>query len=268
MPLLVLSPRYTSDSKVLRAASGRVGWKAERLGGWRAPGRLRGQDVVLYGEPTFVEVIAAQVGVALLDVPTDWLPGLPQRHLRRTVGVSTLGDVRRTLAEPTFVKPADGRKAFEGKVYAAPGDLPGRDVLPDDTPVFVCEPVRWDVEFRCHVLDGEVLTMSPYLLDGELALTDEGHWQAPDGDVQEAKQYVTEVLSEVPVPPATVLDIGRIRDRGWAVVEANAAWGAGLYGCDPEQVLQVLARSCVRQGEVTETDRAWVTAQVELDMNR
>lgn len=268
MPLLVLSPRYTSDSKALRAASGRMGWKAERLGGWRAPGRLRGQDVALYGEPTFVEVIAAQLGVQLLDAPFDWLPGLPERHRRRHIEVSVLGDVRRSLAEPTFVKPADGRKAFEGKVYAAPGELPGRDVLPDDTLVFVCEPVQWDVEFRCHVLDGEVVTMSPYLLDGELALTEDGHWQAPDSDVHEARQYATQVLDEVPVPPATVLDVGRIRDRGWAVVEANAAWGAGLYGCDPEQVLRVLARSCVRQGEMTAADRDWVTAQVELDMNR
>src|SRR5687768_8738263 len=37
MPTLVLSPRYTDDSKALRAAAGRAGWKTERLGGWRAP---------------------------------------------------------------------------------------------------------------------------------------------------------------------------------------------------------------------------------------
>lgn len=28
--------------------------------------------------------------------------------------------------------------------------------------------------------------------------------------------------------------------RGWAVVEQNAAWGSGIYGCDPEEVLEVL----------------------------
>ncbi|MGP4023127.1 ATP-grasp domain-containing protein [Actinomadura sp. 3N407] len=267
MPLLLLSPRYTSDSKALRAATGRVGWKAERLGGWRAPGRLRGQDVALYGEPTFAEVIGAQIGVRLLDVPHDWLPELPERHRRRHIDKSTLGDVRESLPEPTFVKPADGRKAFEGKVYSAPAELPGRDVLPDDMPVFVCEPVRWDVEFRCHVLDGAVVAMSPYLLDGELARTDDGLWKAPENDVHQARQYVEEILAEVPVPPATVLDVGRIHDRGWAVVEANAAWGAGLYGCEPEQVLKVLARSCVRQDRITAEDRYWVIDQVDLDMN-
>jgi ATP-grasp domain, R2K clade family 2 len=30
----------------------------------------------------------------------------------------------------------------------------------------------------------------------------------------------------------TVIDIGRIRDRRGAIVEQNAAWGSGLYGCD------------------------------------
>jgi hypothetical protein len=265
MSLLVLSPRYTSDSKALRAAAGRLGWKAERLGGWRAPDHLRGQDTALYGEPTFVEVIAAQLGVRLLDVAPGWLPGLPERHRRRHIDMSTLGDVRRTLPEATFVKPSDGRKAFEGKVYTTPDELPGRDVLPDDTPVFTCEPVTWDVEFRCHILEGAVVTMSPYLLHGELALTPDGTWEAPDADVQQARQYAEEVLAEVPVPPATVLDVGRIRDRGWAVVEANAAWGAGLYGCDPEQVLHVLARSCLDH-DAAAADHDWVIDQVDLDI--
>jgi hypothetical protein len=268
MPLLVLSPRYTSDSKILRAAAGRLGWKAERSGGWRAPAHMRGQDVVLYGEPTFVEVIASQVGVALLDVPSDWLPGLPERHRRRSIAVSTLGDMRESLSEPVFVKPADGRKAFEGKVHRSGDELPGRDVLPDETPVFVSEPVRWDVEFRCHVLEGQVVTMSPYLLDGELALAEDGLWHAPEQDVQEAREYAALVLEEVPVPPGTVLDIGRIHGRGWAVVEANAAWGAGLYGCDPEQVLRVLARSCLRREHVTSTDCDWVVQEVAVDMDR
>lgn len=37
-----------------------------------------------------------------------------------------------------------------------------------------------------------------------------------------------------------VLDIGTISGRGWAVVEANAAWGSGIYGCDPMEVLGVI----------------------------
>ena len=39
---------------------------------------------------------------------------------------------------------------------------------------------------------------------------------------------------------ARTFDVRIIEDRGWAVVEQNAAWGSGIYGCDPEQVLEVL----------------------------
>jgi hypothetical protein len=37
-----------------------------------------------------------------------------------------------------------------------------------------------------------------------------------------------------------VLDVGIITNRGWAVIEQNAAWGSGIYGCDPVQVLEVI----------------------------
>jgi hypothetical protein len=266
VPTLVLSPRYTQDSKILRVAAGRAGWKAERLGGWRAPGRLRGQDVVLYGEVTYAEVIAAQLGLALLDVPPTWLAGLPERHLRRGLGMSTLAEVRASLAAPTFVKPSDGRKAFEGRVYRSPGELPAEGDLPPGSSVIVCEPVTWEIEFRCHVLDGAVVAMSPYLRAGELALTDDGRWDASDEEIEAARAYVEEVLGDarVSIPPAIVIDVGRIRGRGWAVVEANAAWGAGLYGCDPAAVLRVLARSCLRRERLAAGDRAWVAEEVQF----
>jgi hypothetical protein len=256
VPTLVLSPRYTEDSKVLRLAAGRAGWKAERLGGWRAPAHLRGQDVALYGEPTFVEVIAAQLGVALIDAPPAWLPGLPERHLRRKVDMSTLAEVRGSRAWPLFAKPADGRKGFEGRVYGSPADLP--EPVPGDTPVFVAEPVEWEVEYRCQVLDGEVVAMSPYLAGGELALTGDGRWEAPYAE--EAREYAGTLLGEVPLPPAIVVDVGLVKGRGWAVVEANAAWGAGLYGCDPQAVLRVLSRACAP----APSDREWTITPVEL----
>ncbi|MBD1904208.1 MULTISPECIES: ATP-grasp domain-containing protein [Cyanophyceae] len=49
----------------------------------------------------------------------------------------------------------------------------------------------------------------------------------------------------VEILQATVIDVGVIQGRGWAVVEQNAAWGAGLYGCDPIEVLEVLRYAVV-----------------------
>ncbi|MCC6739503.1 MAG: ATP-grasp domain-containing protein, partial [Planctomycetia bacterium] len=56
------------------------------------------------------------------------------------------------------------------------------------------------------------------------------------------RAFASSILADpaVEVPRAAALDVGRIRGRGWAVVELNSAWAAGLYGCDPEAVLEVL----------------------------
>lgn len=56
------------------------------------------------------------------------------------------------------------------------------------------------------------------------------------------RDFVARMLSDrrVEVPIAIVIDVGVIKGRGWAAIETNGAWGAGLYGCDPGLVLEVL----------------------------
>jgi hypothetical protein len=75
-------------------------------------------------------------------------------------------------------------------------------------------------------MDGRVLDCSVY----------EG-----DADAEAAAAFAREVASALPGPRAYVLDVGLITARGWAVVEFNAAWGAGLNGCDPNRVLPAIA---------------------------
>jgi hypothetical protein len=48
---------------------------ALRLDSWRVPAGLDRDDVALYGEPLFADVVAPSLGVALLQAPFDWLPG-------------------------------------------------------------------------------------------------------------------------------------------------------------------------------------------------
>lgn len=66
------------------------------------------------------------------------------------------------------------------------------------------------------------------------------------------------VIPIVPAPLGVVLDVGVIEGRGWAVVEANAAWGSGIYGCDPAAILPVLARACSRREVVEAADMRWI----------
>jgi hypothetical protein len=245
MTTLVLPPLYTEDSIALWRAALEAGWQTERLAGWRVPETLKGRDVVLYGEPLFAAVVAEELGVALLEPPADWLARLAERYRRRAVRHTTLAEARR-LTEPAFVKPAE-EKCFPARVYRHGGELPAEEVLPGLTPVLIAEPVFWEAEFRCFVLQGEVQTLSIYLRNGELARAEDGSWPSTEGEIGVAREFAAAVLHDrdLSLPPAVVLDVGRIQGRGWAVVEANAAWGSGLYGCEPGTVLRVVQRACV-----------------------
>ncbi len=67
-------------------------------------------------------------------------------------------------------------------------------------------------------------------------------FQHSDREEIELRQFVTKFLSDsrVNLPHAACLDVGIISDRGWAIIEQNAVWGSGIYGCDPVEVLRVL----------------------------
>jgi ATP-grasp domain, R2K clade family 2 len=112
--------------------------------------------------------------------------------------------------------------------------------FPDDMPVLSAEIVAWTLEYRCFLLNRRLMTYSLYLRDGRLQ-RDAGYASAPAEDAA-LEAFVDTILADetVPLPPAVVMDVGVIEARGWAVVELNAAWGSGLYGCDPTAVLEVL----------------------------
>jgi hypothetical protein len=114
-------------------------------------------------------------------------------------------------------------------------------------PVLVSEIVSWEKEFRCFVLDRKVVTFSIYLRDGELQK--ESGFVSDESEDQELHTFTRRLLEDVRIdfPRAFVLDVGVIRDRGWAVVELNAAWGSGLYGCEEERVLDVIRVAASRE---------------------
>jgi hypothetical protein len=263
MPVLVLPPRYTPDSLALADAAMHARWEVERLHSWRVPDLLRGRnDVVLFGEPLFAAAVAEDLGLALLEPPLSWLAELTEEYRRREVSFTTLAHARKRLC-PTFVKPADD-KCFITKVFATGEELPGNEVLPGTTPVLMAEPVMWIVEFRCFILERKVLTVSPYLRNGRLAQTADGSWPAIDSETDEALAFAEMILADLTVrlPPAVALDVGIIENRGWAVVEANAAWGSGIYGCNPNEVLRVVERSCISMEKLSEDDKEWIIDRV------
>ena len=268
MPTLILSPRHSEDSDALEGATIRAGWRVFRPDGWRIPTDFAdAEGLALYGEALFVRVIADQVGVTLLEASHDWLAQLPKSYTKRSVIATTLGAAHQ-LELPAFIKPA-GDKAFESKVFVSAPELAAiTHDLSGQIDILVSEPVNWEAEFRSFVLDDSVVTVSPYMLNGELAKTDDGVWQHDPSLEEEAQSFAAQMLaaSEVPFPPAFVLDLGIISSQGWAVLEANPAWGSGIYGCDPDHAFQVIRRACLLPNQITDADRSWISEWESWDV--
>jgi hypothetical protein len=257
-PILLLSPRYSSDSRILRQAALQAGWHVERLGDWSVPERLRGRKLIFSGEPSYMKVIAHKLSYALLDAPLDWLTHLPLLYRKRAIQFMTLAEAR-NLAHPTFIKPA-GEKVFAAAVYSSSEPLPPADEsISDTTPVLTSEPVSWDIEFRFFVRERQVTTFSSYWRVDHLTRLDDETWEALPTEVADARDFMQALLANpsVPLPPAIAIDIGRIHDRGWAVIESNAAWAAGIYGCEPHQILPVLERACIHRARLSSGDALW-----------
>jgi hypothetical protein len=240
MTTLLMTSRPTADTQSLwRAAVGR-GWDVVRVQGLKLPEYHGSPPFAVYTEEIFAASLAKMVGLSLIEPDVDCLARLPGEYTQRHVRIGVIGEARE-LTEPMFVKPPND-KSFPAAVYPSGLDLPS--FLDDGDPVLIADPVEWEVEFRCFVLDRTILTLSPYLRNGILCESD--GFAADSREVEQARAFAETVLDDMSVdmPDAIVLDVGRIAGRGWAVVELNAASSSGIYGCDPDAALTVIAASC------------------------
>ncbi|MFN8552609.1 MAG: ATP-grasp domain-containing protein [Candidatus Obscuribacterales bacterium] len=259
---LFLSPRHNQSSAAIESAAKEVGWNVHRLTNWRVPESYHASasGITAYGEPLFVAAIADALELALIEPTFSWLSNLPAKYLKRKVELTTLGEARR-LNLKTFAKPADD-KCFAAKVYESGAAIEASQLLPETSPVIVSDVVDWELECRYFVLERKVMCSSPYSFDGELI--DDSFVEA-DNSANERSIFIESLLEDetVPLPPACVVDIGLIRGKGWAVVEANPAFGAGIYQCEPARVLPVLARSLVLRRDLSPSDHPWVLERTE-----
>lgn len=201
-------------------------WKVARQANWHCTPT---EDAVLYGEPLFCSAIAQQLNILLLEPGFDWLGVLNHEFKKRDVKYFHLRDVK--FDSPKFVKPA-AEKAFKAKVYETQAEFETASAaFPPSCPVLVQEPLEWEVEFRFFVKCKKIMTSCVYLRNGER--TDE----ASEKEINASKRFLKKVLKNIDIPPGVVIDVGKIKDRGWAIVEANPAWGSGLYTCSPHRAL-------------------------------
>jgi len=241
VPTLLLTPRQSEDAQELWRACIRLGWSVHRLQGWKVPAVDAG-EIAVYAEPLLATRVAQNFGIKLLEPPDDFLPSLPESWRKRSVLLTTMKEARLST-EPRFIKSA-ARKEFDARVYASGADLPRGELVRDSLPVLIQEIVAWDVEYRCFVSDRAVRTASSYWRHEKDPRDENGIWCADE--LREATEFCNALLADpaVTVPEACVIDVGLIPRKGWAVIESNAAWSSGIYGCDGAAVLPVLLRAC------------------------
>lgn len=218
---LVLSDKPDVERDAVASAWSTAGGEVLRLARFWEPPPLPAPSVRLYGAETFCQVVAQKLELELLSPPDDLLLRLPESLARRALIGATLADAAR-LSFPRFVKSAIP-KLIPSRVYSSVEELEGVcGGLEADVLLITSEVVEIVAEARSWVLDGEVAAIACY----------EGA-----ADLAGARALAVEAGRDTLVPRACVVDLGLVPNRGWVVVEANAAWGAGLNGCDPAAVL-------------------------------
>ncbi|ABC29070.1 hypothetical protein HCH_02245 [Hahella chejuensis KCTC 2396] len=218
---MVIPEKNDLERDSVAAAWSAAGGEVSRLGRFWEPPSYDPAKVRVYGNDTFALVLAQKLGLDLISPADDLLVQLPQQALQRSVTLLPLS-VAMTSPFPAFLKPA-APKLFKAAIYTSLTDLAVETRgLEPDTPVLHSEIVQFACEIRCFVWRGDVLDAAIY----------EG-----DGALEDGLRFARQLARSGDLPTTCVLDIGYIPQRGWAIIEANAAWGAGLNGCRADKVL-------------------------------
>jgi hypothetical protein len=233
MPTLILSSRYTTESKILRSAAQALGWETFRCEGDRIPNGYahRTAQHAIYCTVPGAFTMARQLDAILLGKATG-------------------------IDEPCFIKPALG-KSFDAAVRTGQELGVAASHLPPELLVHASEVVEWEAEYRCFVRNGEVAALSPYRRGAVTFSSYATPLKGPRRELEAASEFADAVLKAAPCPGAFVMDVGIVKDKGWAVVEPNECWGSGIYGCPPAKVLEVLLAATVPGRSATEEDLKW-----------
>jgi hypothetical protein len=219
--LLVISDKPDVERDAVADAWQRAGGEVLRLARFWEPPALDRSRVRLYGAETFCQVVAQKLDLELVSPSDDWLVHLPRAFTKRTIMRTTLAGAD---TFPAFVKSMIP-KLIPSRVYESSDELRAASTGAEpETTLILSEIVELVAEVRTWILDGEVLAAAAY----------EG-----DANLEDARRFA----ATVPCISPCVVDAGLTAAGEWLVIEANAAWGAGLNGCDPDAAARCIARA-------------------------
>lgn len=143
-----------------------------------------------------------------------------------------------------FVRPSSGEKPFTGLVMCPNvfdqdiGFIERYNDVPPETRVLVSPFQALDREYRFVVADNQVITGSLYRVK---SVVQDQEIKPENEAFKQAQRFVDEV--DFRPDPMWVLDTCTTEDGNWHVLEVGCLSCAGLYGCDPGQVVRAVKQA-------------------------
>lgn len=194
------------------------------------------------------------------------LPETPPNFLQRTVELFTVAEA---LHNPKagWWKPAEAKiNNFPAQHYTKENllnTINNVKGLPASTQLHYCETTLPIVEeHRCFVVNSEVRSQSLYRrveADGSEVFFDENPEDKYFTEVTEFANKVAKSLNSSPL--SYVMDVARLSDASYAVLEYNPSWCSGWYNCELTGVLEALQR-------VSDDSNEWQWMPAEYHTNR
>jgi hypothetical protein len=93
-------------------------------------------------------------------------------------------------------------------------------------------------EYRIFTRETQASTVSPYLIEDDIWSFDLPHH--PRSFHAEAQEFLAETLLTLgpDTPPGAAIDVARLENGKFVILEANQCWSAALYGCSPDRALE------------------------------
>lgn len=186
----------------------------------------------------------AGLATALTAPGQAWLSGVDPALTGREIVTGDLSAMPEGI--PLWAKPAEAKiGAMVAGLYQKSDvlEIVKQENVPADTQFQWTDSImKINHEHRFYVLGSDIVTGSPYLIDGVVY-----HQDIESPFYSDAEKFAKYALGELGDnrPPAFTLDVGRNEITGeWLIVESNPAWSSGIYGADPSVVIEVLETAC------------------------
>lgn len=164
--------------------------------------------------------------------PNDY-PRSLEPYLHRRVWTSTLGAIEQQVSdgcgEAVFVKPADRRKDFTGRIFSSFDDFREIGNTSRHQKVWCSEVVSWTSEYRVYVIGSEIVSMDLYAGDPNAAL-----------DLNIVNAALAAYRASGEAPSAYGIDFGVLAAGDTALVEANDGYSLGAYKISASAYTDVL----------------------------